>query len=264
MLDEVVAGLREARYLANVEPLDRPPDRVTMALAKRPAYRAALEGYLEFRQSYAVRLDEPALEAPLENLPVLYQLWGTLLIITAFLDTIREYEFEVIEQRLIRPTADGLYVRVLPDGRPAVVARSPDGRTVARLVPNRSYSGGPGLRSVSFEQRPDVAIEFSYADGRSQVVIFDPKYKLDGETLEPHKEDGRPKKVDIDKMHAYRDAIVDSRGERVVQYAAILYPGQDCTYHDGLEALRAYPTGTADPLVERIKRVLDKALARAA
>ncbi len=52
---------------------------------------------------------------------------------------------------------------------------------------------------------------------------------------------GRPKKVDIDKMHTYQDAIQDQLHNQVVQYAAILYPSSDIACTKGLEALRAYP-----------------------
>ena len=53
--------------------------------------------------------------------------------------------------------------------------------------------------------------------------------------------DGRPKKVDIDKMHAYRDAIRGTDGERVVKFAGILYPGRDIEYGGRVKALRDYP-----------------------
>lgn len=71
--------------------------------------------------------------------------------------------------------------------------------------------------------------------------MFDPKYKLEGEVIEGIAPDGKPKKVDIDKMHAYRDAIRDEQGRRVVDYAAILFPGPEVRYDDGLEALSAVP-----------------------
>jgi hypothetical protein len=42
-------------------------------------------------------------------------------------------------------------------------------------------------------------------------------------------------------MHSYRDAIRGVGGVRVVQYAAILYPGDYVQYDDGLEALPTHP-----------------------
>ena len=52
--------------------------------------------------------------------------------------------------------------------------------------------------------------------------------------------DGRQKKADIDTMHAYRDAIRDEQGRRVVEYAAILYPGDEVRFDVGLEALKSH------------------------
>jgi hypothetical protein len=46
-------------------------------------------------------------------------------------------------------------------------------------------------------------------------------------------------------MHAYRDAIRDSNDARVVEYAAILYPGPEFRLHDDIEALSALPGSTA-------------------
>ena len=58
-----------------------------------------------------------------------------------------------------------------------------------------------------------------------RLFVFDPKYKLDSEGHDEESLTGRPHKTDIDKMHAYRDAIRGEGGKRVIEYAAILYPG---------------------------------------
>ena len=88
---------------------------------------------------------------------------------------------------------------------------------------------------------------------RPQVLLFDPKYKLDGDASPPEPNAdpaslGLPKKVDIDKMHAYRDAIRDEHGWCVVRHAAIPDPGRSVPYMDGLAAVGAVP-GSAE--VER-------------
>ena len=72
--------------------------------------------------------------------------------------------------------------------------------------------------------------------------------------------DARPKKVDIDKMHAYRDAI-RMNDERVVTYAAILFPGPPAPpFGSGVEAISAVPGG-AEPLDVTLGGVLEKELA---
>lgn len=65
---------RNAAFLDEVGPLQQVPTRVTTVLSKRPEYRSLLEGYLRFRRSAFIQLDDPRLEAPLEELPELYDL----------------------------------------------------------------------------------------------------------------------------------------------------------------------------------------------
>ncbi len=250
---------RRASFLDEVALPAFLPTRTTMVLLRRPPYRAALEGYLEFNRSVAVRLEAPGLEAPLENLPALYQTWGTLEVIAALLDVAVELGYRVISQRLTVRDAGRLYIRVLPDGVEAVVLAHPGSGTEVRLVPERSYRKTGVLRSISFEQRPDVAVEVRRPGSSPRLYLFDPKYKLDGEVLEGETGDGRPKKVDVDKMHAYRDAIRDEALHRVVHYAAILYPGPEVRYADGIEALPARP-GEAGPIEQRLRDVLRVAL----
>ena len=89
-VEDLLGQLRHARHVARfldeVGRLKQVPTRVSMVLLKRPEYRSMLESYLRFRRSAFVQLDEPALEAPLENLPYMYELWGTLQLIEALLD----------------------------------------------------------------------------------------------------------------------------------------------------------------------------------
>src|SRR5262245_13465448 len=86
LLTDLGRARREASFLDEVSQPDYLPTRTTMVLLKRPSYRALLEGYLEFRRSAFVQFEEPALEAPLQNLPSLYEAWGTLRVIDALLD----------------------------------------------------------------------------------------------------------------------------------------------------------------------------------
>jgi hypothetical protein len=111
---------------------------------------------------------------------------------------------------------------------------------------------------MSFNQIPDITVEVQHPTTPPRLYLFDPKYKLQSEDGgEPG--DGRPEKIDIDTMHTYRDAIRDLTGERVVEYAAILYPGPESRYGDGIEALSARPVDTAS-LEERLQKVLTAAL----
>jgi predicted component of viral defense system (DUF524 family) len=143
------------------------------------------------------------------------------------------------------------------------VLTHPETDAVARLIPQRRYSpNAVGLHSVTFAQIPDIALELT-TDRPTEIYVFDPKYKLQSEDLDGEYPNARPKKIDIDAMHSYRDAIRNEAQEHVVSFAAILYPGPDQAYGDGLAAIRARPS---DPHgLERYTRaVLQPAFMRAA
>jgi hypothetical protein len=190
-------------------------------------------------------------------------------VIDVVLEQARAQGYDSIEQRLVRQIGQGAYVKLLPDGAPALIARrSTDDRTV-KVIPQRTFGRtSSGIRSMSFAQRPDVLVEVSGPDQPTTLFLFDPKYKLRSEEQpagSAAEEDvsvpaGQPKKVDIDTMHAYRDAIRAPTGERVVEYAAILYPGPEVHFPPGIEALTADPL-SPDLLRERVRSVIALAIA---
>lgn len=69
------------------------------------------------------------------------------------------------------------------------------------------------------------------------VLLFDPKYKL----VADDEGSGTPVKGDVDKMHAYRDAIRGRDNAHVVRFAATIYPGQSVWYGHDAAALGAQP-----------------------
>lgn len=261
--DDLIAHLTQSRkqasFLDQVGGLAHRPERLTMALLRRPEYRYALEGYLELHRSAVARLDDPNLDAPLEQLPALYQAWGVLQVLDVLLEVAGEEGFAVQRQRVVNLEPNGIFVRVLADGKAALVLQRPEDGTGVRMIPQRTYSpSGSDYRSVSYRQRPDVAIEMERAEERSRILLFDPKYKLDSDRSGGATR--RPKKTDIDAMHAYRDSIRDGDAERVVELAAILYPGPDASFDSGLRALSAVPGDEAD-LRGDLRQVLSDALA---
>ncbi len=267
LLHALTIARRQASFLDQVTRPATLTARVTMVLLRRPAYRAMFEGYLELHRAVRVRLDHPALESPLENLPALYQLWGTLRIIASTIRVAATHGYAVDERQLVRHDTEGLFIQIAPDGKPAVTLHDPETGMRVTLTPERSFTrASHPIRSVSFKQRPDIVIEFqATGSAEPRLVVFDPKYKLDSElglsdpaetdgSLEPVPA-GRPKKVDIDKMHAYRDAIRGPAGTRVVDYAAILYPGTTVEYGNGVAAVHAYP-GAAATLDQHVEQLL--------
>lgn len=257
-------SLRQARQQASFLDDVRRPSHLatplTMVLLKRPPYRAALEGFLAFHRRVGVRLEHPGLDAPLENLPSLYQTWGTLQVLSTLLEVAAEHGYRVVRHRLAERDATGLYVRVLPDGQPAMVLHHPEQEITVSAIPERSFKRHSGeIRSISYTQRPDIAVEVRRPGEPAALYLFDPKYKLDGEA-DPDDESGQPTKVDIDKMHAYRDAIRDGENERVVRSASILYPGPFRAYGQEIMALPAYPSREG-VLLAHVRRILRVALA---
>jgi len=235
------------------------------------------EGYLELHRAAAVRFEHPALDAPLENIPALYQLWGILHVINAVIEVGTGLGFKVVRQALVRRDALGLFVQILPAGRAALELRHSASRTSITLMHEQSFSRSSHLRSITYVQRPDVVIEVTDNEGTSRLILFDPKYKLDSEYLgsvtdtlgdaleeaegSPDELAGQPKKIDVDKMHAYRDAIRNSAGDRVVDYAAIMYPGPTVEYGAGIGALSAYP-GASHPLEAQLRLILHRHFAQ--
>jgi hypothetical protein len=263
---ELLGNLRTARraapFLDGVAELTGPPTRLTMVLLRRPVYHAALEAFLRFQRGVVVRVEDPALDAPLAELPYLYQLWGTLNVVDTLLEVAADLGYQVRGQRLVGRDGNGYFLRPLPDGAAAVHVVDPTTGAVAQLIPERAYgewSGGrfEELGSVSYQQRPDVAIEVDRPGEAKRVYLFDPKYKLDGEASAGTS--SRPLKVDVDKMHAYRDAIRDASGRRVVGYAAILYPGESRRFGTGIEAIGAVPSA-APAMRARLREVVSDAL----
>jgi hypothetical protein len=271
LLDSLMRARREAEFLDEVSQLAEPPTRLTMVLLKRSEYNAAVQGFLEFRRTATVSLDEPMLQAPLANLPALYELWGTLQVIRLTLEVGASLGWGVTRQRLVRRTEGQIWVRVLPDAAAAVQLDHPGTGSRATLYAQRTYSANPrttGLHSVSFSKRPDISLEITLPPGQTTVWIFDPKYKLISANIssaanpdedEPTTQAGLPKRVDLDAMHAYRDAIRRGDGSLAVRYAATLYPGETRIYDEGLAAIRTDPT-ELEAFEHEVRQVLRSAL----
>lgn len=215
---------KAAAFLDSVGSLKSPPELITMVILKKPAYRSAYDGYLALRKSYKDCLTVETLDLPFQNVPYLYEKWCTLQAILALLRTAETLGFKIEMQSLYQPSCGGHWVEVIPDGLSALQLKHTDGTRIS-LIPQQSYRPDTRgrLKSISFCQIPDISIEVTKSNNLA-LYILDPKYKLEGED--------RPKKEDIDKMHAYRDSIRASDGRRVVKSAVILYPGASSIYYD--------------------------------
>jgi predicted component of viral defense system (DUF524 family) len=260
-LQELVKSLsdakRQAHFLSEVSLPQSLSNQLTMVFLKRPAYRAALEGFLEFCRQMEVRLEQSALDVPLQNLPYLYQIWGTLQVIQVLLNVAAEQGYQLIKPNQLTRAIENELVVVLPHGKIAVELVHPQTEVSVTLTPERTFATdrSAATYSISFDQRPDIVVEVRHPSSQvPSIYLFDPKYKVD-----PRGDCKVPLKQDIDKMHSYRDAIRGVGGERIVQYAAILYPGKYVQYDDGLEALPTNPLSVG-LLHKYLRRVFESAM----
>lgn len=251
---EVRTARRALSTMGPVTALAGAPTRVTMGLLRRPEYRAAFDGLVALTRRTVVRLDDDMLRAPLNYVPALYQRWGTLRVVAAVLRGAEREGWRVQRHRLVTPVVGDTVMRLVRDGQPVLrVVRPGDGATLT-VTPERAYGHAGALRSITYLQKPDVAVERVSASGESAVWLFDPKYKLVADECG----ESRPVKADVDKMHAYRDAIRDAERRHVVRLAALLYLGDSVRWGEEIAALRAHPNDTA-----ALDRDLDAAVAPA-
>ena len=257
--DELNSAERAATFLAEVNTPRDLPIVLTMVFLNRTEYRAVLDGLVEFRRSVAVHLEDAALDAPLQNIPYLYQRWCLLEVIDAVTRMAGDRGYRVVEERLTRRRQAALFIDVLPTDKPLVRYRHDESGTEVTLTHERTFRRIGSPRSVSYPQRPDIVVEVRGPDLNPRLFVFDPKYKLDSEDRYDEGVTGRPQKTDIDKMHAYRDAIRVEGGIRVIEYAAILYPGPSKHFGDDVAALEAVG-GREDELRFELDEVLASAL----
>ncbi len=176
----------------------------------------------------------PCTGAPFElsyrDTPTLYEYWTWFTLTRAFL----RLGFRPAPgsgDRLFRLSDRGLVVSPLRGDASTIDLLGGDCKV--RILYNPTYTAREG-RSITHDLRPDMVVEARGSDGRCQVYAFDAKYRREWQT----EGDGgfwTPAREDIDKMHAYRDAIgeVSPRGfERTLQGAVVLFPSPpDARYH---------------------------------
>ena len=249
---------RNANFLDHVTALKEPPSHVSMLQLKIPVYRAVLETLLELLRIISVQLDHPSMDHPLEELPTLYQYWGTLQVLQAMLSVGEQRGFVVESQRLLRRDMSGLVFSVFPQGRAALILRHPTTGSRISLYPEQSFgrSSTKGFYSLSYQKRPDICIVCEEVEAPPQLLLFDPKYKLISEE-KGTMNDSRPLREDIDKMHTYRDAIRHEEIERPVSFAGIIYPGKTEHFGNGIGAIGCIPGYTGQ---EDIQEVLERFL----
>ena len=206
-----VAQMERAAFLAEVGPMTVFPAS-SQVLQQREGYRELRDAYLQLLLSPRVRWEalEELLQVPSKDLATLYEYWCFFALADALA---RATGSSPDWRNLVRWEGDRWEIW-LQQGQEATLYIGP-----ATLWYNREFRRD----SYSLPLRPDYTVQ---AGGRRW--LFDAKYRLEWKDVEAALEEEKPieddreatfKRVDLYKMHTYRDAI---QGTAAV---FILYPG---------------------------------------
>jgi predicted component of viral defense system (DUF524 family) len=250
-LRETVGGWLANDFFREVSRADRLPLDSPL-LQRRGGYREILESWLEFQFATSLSWDggREAFAAGQRNVAALYEFWVFFKLLAIVDET---FELDVPAHRtLVERTANGFDLR-LKSGKELSFRgkhRGGERELSIRFSYNRTYPGAePDLPSYpspgawTRPMRPDFTIsmwpvEFSEAEAERQELMvhvhFDAKYRVEdwtglfgmnsNEVLDEERagaqSGGAPKRADLLKMHAYRDAIRRTEG------AYVIYPGR--------------------------------------
>lgn len=243
-------------------------------LQRKEGYREVYQAWLKFDMAARLvwRGGEDVYGAGQRDIATLYEYW----VFFKLLDIVSAvFKLEKpVAHALIEETADGFGLKLKSGEQLAF-----DGVTFGGARPlrvrfsyNRSFSHNAApdrVGSWTERMRPDYSLslwpaEFSEEEAEAQEIMahvhFDAKYRIDNveqlfgrederldaagmesDLTEERREqrEGRYKRADLLKMHAYRDAI------RRTQGAYVLYPGDSSRqwqgYHEILPGLGAFP-----------------------
>jgi predicted component of viral defense system (DUF524 family) len=284
-LDEIL----HHELFSDLKPITRfPADN--QVLQKREGYRDVFRAYVEFELASRLswRNEEDAHGAGVRDVATLYEYWAFIQV-AQIVAELTGQSFDMSPLLAVQP--DGLNV-ALRSGTEVVLKGNVtrlDRRMTIELCFNRTYGvDSEKIGSWTRPMRPDYSLLIYPAVDESAVfepvaLHFDAKYRVDfvqqlfgneDETIaeksfeKPAAElvRGGPRRDDLLKMHAYRDAIRRTAG------AYVLYPGGDgelnrgpfTEYHELLPGMGAFvlrPTldGTASG-TSVIKRFLNDTL----
>ncbi|MBE6442197.1 MAG: hypothetical protein E7022_07715 [Desulfovibrio desulfuricans] len=245
MAKNLESARRQAAFLDQVSLLRQPPARLTQVQLRLPAYRRSVQLAQMLRRSLPVLPFLPGDEVPLESLPCLYQHWCTLQAVHCLMAATGAQGFRVLSDNILERREDGFAI-AFPSRVPLLeLHRNGDGLHI-RCWAERAFTAqkADGYTSLSSEMRPDITVEITHPHATPRLLLLDPKYKLSppgGST------EAAPLKADIDKMHAYRDAIrISGSLLPCVAFAGILYPGPTRRFtHDKVAAFCALPSQAA-------------------
>jgi len=215
-LHELRKGLNDALQLAffqEVTPISR-VDHTTVTMNKHPDYRKLYRYYLKFRTKMAP-LGAEWLDVSLERTYQIYEYWCFMSLVKYLYQKYGSGDLDTSELFTVSPEYGGLSLR-LKHGQSSRV-RIND-RMVLFYQRQYDYYHESATGSYSFQMIPDIVIEWEKSSGDVSTIIFDPKYRVNYQAIHES----------INKMHTYKDAIVDHNGNRIVKAAYIMIPNNTC------------------------------------
>ena len=187
----------------------------------------AIPIYLDDRYQTAFILIQNLNHAPIEggpfdlsyrDTPTLYEYWTYFTLIQTF----QRLGFSPqVDKNLFHLTQRGIILSPT-QGEPSAIHLQ-NNTTHIRCLYNPTYTAASG-RSLTHDLRPDIVIEIQTQTTRT-VHAFDAKYRR-----EDHKGYWIPLREDIDKMHAYRDAVgqvIQDNFQRTLKSAIVFFPAEN-------------------------------------
>lgn len=217
-----VSGWLRSTWLAELEPASM-GIAPTVAMLKHPIYGSLWRHYLQWKRAVVLE-DGGGRSLPIERTHQLYEFW-CFLVLARELAALAGVDPDRAVVPALDRTGESVRLRLQRDVKCDLPL--PGGRLTFQ---RRFHFDGQGLRSVSYEMRPDITVEFIGEEGQSRVLLFDPKYRVGHDGLR----DG------LGAMHRYRDAIVDQQGRRVVAGAFLFCPAPPAIGSDGRYLEAAY------------------------
>jgi len=184
----------------------KPP---TQRMLSQAPYARIAAWICEYRRGFQFDWDAPLFSLPGRETWQIYEIW----CLFQALEALRRLGYAPVDaaNQSLFAVREGRLRLMLAKGSESQIALQSSQGSRLNLFYNRAYA--QSKRSLSHTMLPDISLE-----SRGQIWVWDAKFK-------PYAEPGAEGE-DINQMHAYRDAIIDTSGQRCVARAWCLYAGQ--------------------------------------
>ena len=240
---QTISAYLSQRYFKDISMMEYVPLN-SQLLQKKEGYRDILQYYLMFELGFRINWNEitDEFKGNEKKLFELYECWAYF----ELLEIVKELCDSTIDFDDVFSASSDKMTISLREGIVKSFDFNIDGKDIViDLLYNKTFNKKQSdYVSYSVDLRPDYSLIIHIGEER-YIIHFDAKYKL-------NIEDESFKNQDIVKMHAYKDAILDTVG------AYVLYPGgKDKIYYENLderlESVGAFPLRPGDNLYNRKK-----------